>query len=187
MDFWSAPDVYQSLQAVLVELRAKPSVAESSFPPTPLNLDTLSFGHISSIRKLSFPFEHPGLKVKLLGSSNGLVFVAFDDINIYIWNPSIGFFKELPVPGFSADHKQLIYHGAGYLSATDDYKVFAVSFDRNERTEEMEIFSLRAHVWKTIPHPGHNSPFFIHRGTLLNEALHWLQSHPGEILAFDLA
>ncbi|KAM5576789.1 hypothetical protein ABKV19_007567 [Rosa sericea] len=63
--------------------------------------DTPSFGEPSSVRKLSFPFPpRPGGCVKLLGSRNGLVFVAVDEKLFYIWNPSIGFLKQLPDPGF---------------------------------------------------------------------------------------
>ncbi|PRQ30428.1 putative F-box associated interaction domain-containing protein [Rosa chinensis] len=88
---------------------------------------------------------------------------------------------ELPKPGFS-DGLWLRYYGAGYLSATDDYKVFAASYDVNGPTREMKMFSLRAHVWKTIQHPGHDKA--SDEGSLLNdEAIHW--SVGNEILAFD--
>ncbi|XP_024200091.1 F-box protein CPR1 [Rosa chinensis] len=118
-----------------------------------LDLDTPSYGDISSSRKLSFPFEEPATR----------------------------FFMELPKPGFS-DGLWLRYYGAGYLSATDDYKVFAASYDVNGPTREMKMFSLRAHVWKTIQHPGHDKA--SDEGSLLNdEAIHW--SVGNEILAFD--
>ncbi|XP_062012849.1 F-box protein CPR1-like [Rosa rugosa] len=147
-----------------------------------LDLDTPSYGDISSSRKLSFPFEEPGSDISLLGSCNGLVFVAFGEVDFYIWNPATRFFMELPKPGFS-DGLWLRYYGAGYLSATDDYKVFAASYDVYGPTREMKMFSLRAHVWKTIQHPGHDKA--SDEGTLLNEAIHWLVGN--EILAFDFA
>ncbi|KAL6196753.1 hypothetical protein ACLB2K_032367 [Fragaria x ananassa] len=75
-------------------------------------------------------------------------------------------------------------YGAGYSSATDDYKVFAAScdVDGDEEPEPMKMFSLKAHVWKAIQHPGHQSSVM---GVLLNEALHWVSGN--EIFAFDLA
>ncbi|XP_004308254.1 PREDICTED: F-box protein CPR30-like [Fragaria vesca subsp. vesca] len=124
--------------------------------------DTASFGHPSTIRLLSLPLEQqrgPPRDVRLLGSCNGLVFVAFDAVScFYIWNPATGFFKELPEPGFT-NGQELMYHGVGYLSATDDYRVFAATYglrqDRDEdededegnwvETEEMKMFSSRAH------------------------------------------
>ncbi|XP_062017006.1 F-box protein CPR1-like [Rosa rugosa] len=116
-----------------------------------LDLDAPWFGDISSVRKLSFPLKEPAFDVRLLGSCNGLVFVAVvvcDDFKLYIWNPLMGFFKELPQPGLST---LPVYYGVGYLSATDDYKLFAGSYGK-----EIEMFSLRAHVWKTIQNPGYN-------------------------------
>ena len=98
--------------------------------------DTASFGHpSSSVRHLTLPFERLGggpprdvRAFRLLGSCNGLVFVAFAVSRFYIWNPATGFFKELPKPGFPHSCRELTYYGAGYLSATDDYRVFATSY-----------------------------------------------------------
>ncbi|KAL6206047.1 hypothetical protein ACLB2K_023298 [Fragaria x ananassa] len=143
-----------------------------------LDHDTPPYG-----RKLSFPFERTeDTEVQLLGSCNGLVFVALDDTYFYIWNPSTGFSTQFPEPGFIC--KALWFYGAGYSSATDDYKVFTAScdVDGDEDPEPMKMFSLRAHVWKAIQHPGHQSSV---TGILLNEALHWVSGN--EIFAFDLA
>ncbi|KAL6196754.1 hypothetical protein ACLB2K_032368 [Fragaria x ananassa] len=53
-------------------------------------------------RKLNFPFEQTEeTDVKLLGSCNGLVFVAVDDTNFYIWNPSTGVSMQFPVLKFT--------------------------------------------------------------------------------------
>ncbi|XP_004306574.1 PREDICTED: F-box protein CPR30-like [Fragaria vesca subsp. vesca] len=152
---------------------------------------TASFGHPSSVRKLSLPLERRGSRdVTLLGSCNGLVFLAFDSCYFYIWNPATRFFRELPDPGFP-DHvcQVLTYGGVGYLSATEDYKVFATSYglypdgDSYVDTAQTKMFSYRAHFWKTVRGSAHYKCFA--KGILLNEALHWAKSN--EIIAFDFA
>ncbi|XP_004306578.1 PREDICTED: F-box protein CPR30-like [Fragaria vesca subsp. vesca] len=157
--------------------------------------DTASFGHpSSSVRHLTLPFERLGggpprdvRAFRLLGSCNGLVFVAFAVSSFYIWNPATGIFKELPKPGFPHSCRELTYYGAGYLSATDDYRVFATSYgvySDGDSYDVQKMFSSRAHVWKTIqdPCPYKASP---NQAILLNEALHWVKHNV--LLAFDFA
>ncbi|XP_050366067.1 F-box protein CPR1-like [Argentina anserina] len=152
--------------------------------------DTPSF----NVSKRSFPFEQPGIgcRVTLLGCCNGMVFVAVDLVQFYVWNPATGFFKQLPKPEF-VDGLVLREHGVGYLSATDDYRVLAYSVwidgDENDEAEihvdeEMKMFSSKAHVWKTVQYPAHFVAY-THRGILLNEALHW--SLLDDIVVFDFA
>ncbi|KAM5576785.1 F-box/kelch-repeat protein [Rosa sericea] len=150
-----------------------------------LDFDTPSFGEPSSVRKLSLPFhQQPVRFVKLLGSCNGLVSVAFDEKLFYIWNPSVRFFKQLPdPPGFSSIFS-ITFSGVGYVSATDDYKVLVASVWKTE----VWMFSSRARVWKSIQVAG-NSPalYATGHGILLNEALHWVEDEfDHEILVFDL-
>jgi F-box interacting protein len=113
--------------------------------------------------------------------------VAFDDNFFYIWNPSIGFLKQLPDPGFSSisNTKELRFYGVGYLLATDNYKGVVASFNLTEKKEEVEMFSLRAHLWKRIQVPSNS--YVFDQGTLVNEALHWVEEIKDGILVFDLA
>ncbi|PRQ48182.1 putative F-box domain-containing protein [Rosa chinensis] len=153
-----------------------------------LDLDTPSFGEPSSVRKLSFPFPpRPGGYVTLLGSCNGLVFVAVDDKLFYIWNPFIGFLKQLPDPGFPLDEHWLAYYGVGYLSATDDYKVLVASYRIRDWEIEVEMFSSRTHIWQRIESPRLRiTPELDLLGTPSNDALHWLKYEDDEIVSFDL-
>ncbi|KAK9950116.1 hypothetical protein M0R45_005618 [Rubus argutus] len=151
-----------------------------------LDLQTPSFGDDSPVRKLNFPLQQPRGSVRLLGSCNGLVTFCLGGEFFYIWNPSIGFFKQLPNPGLSLNKKDQIYYGFGYLSATDDYKVFLGSLNWTDNREEVEILSLRTHVWTRIQMPG--DFFSFDQGILVNEALHWLSDElEHEIDVFDLA
>ncbi|XP_004296215.1 PREDICTED: F-box/kelch-repeat protein At3g23880-like [Fragaria vesca subsp. vesca] len=149
-----------------------------------------SFGDDSSVRKLiRCPFIRSvhrlyGRGVNLLGSCNGLVCAQLDhhDYHIYIWNPSTGFFYELPEPvGFPPRHLFLLYYGFGYLSASDDYKVFTKFYD----DDGLLIFSSKANIWKRTDAPA-PLEYYPYQGILSNEALHWLH-HRNGICAFDLA
>ncbi|PRQ60157.1 putative F-box domain-containing protein [Rosa chinensis] len=181
-----------------------------------LDLETLSpsFG----VRNVSCPFNKLfGYRFDLLGSCNGLVCVAFVDPvrsilivrqpllrsvrNLYIWNPSNGFFQKLDDPGFSHQtdaYSTVVYSALGHLSATDDYKIFVatgsiIEEGRNicSRWEmrKVNIFSLRCKLWKRIELPSYLS--LQGRGTLCNESLHWMlypsESRDIDIVAFDLA
>ncbi|KAM5576793.1 F-box protein CPR1 [Rosa sericea] len=166
-----------------------------------LHLDhTSSFGDPSSVvRTLSHPFPPPPsprfCHVCLLGSCNGLVFIAFHEKLFYVWNPFIGFFKQLPDPGFSlhGSYYPLMpgkFYGVGYLSATDDYKVLVAcsSYDHgfHETEKEVQMFSVRTHLWERIESL---SDFeLLRQGTFSNNALHWLNYLDGdEMVSFDLA
>ncbi|KAL6216402.1 hypothetical protein ACLB2K_009625 [Fragaria x ananassa] len=91
-----------------------------------LDMESPWFGQSSSssCRKVCIPFEQqPPRECYLLGSCNGLVFVASEDSRFYIWNPSTKFFKKLPHLVYSSDEGAVLdYYGAGYMSATDNYK-----------------------------------------------------------------
>jgi F-box interacting protein len=162
------------------------------------DVEATSFQENFTIRELDFPIGQ-GSVVNPLCSCNGLVCVGLgldlDRIeSLYMWNPSIGFTHRLPDPCYSLE-ENLWQYGFGYVSATDDYKLFLVVVPGLVLLGQM--FSSRARNWKKIEaHPLHSSPMC--EGVHLNEALHWLNwIHPDcaepdsddeeAIIAFDLA
>ncbi|XP_004289534.1 PREDICTED: F-box/kelch-repeat protein At3g06240-like [Fragaria vesca subsp. vesca] len=141
-------------------------------------LESPSFGDSSSPRKLAHPTEEEGLPVLLLGSCNGFVFTCLGRAghpsrNYSIWNPTTGFFLDLPDPEFPYydDHyfRRFIHHGIGYVHETDEYKVVVSSYD----VSTLKVLSLRDQYWreKTCPHQ-----FVDHEteGVGLQETLHWV-------------
>ncbi|PRQ33615.1 putative F-box domain, galactose oxidase/kelch, beta-propeller, F-box associated interaction [Rosa chinensis] len=145
--------------------------------------ESLDFEKPMDFRKVRCPFKQPGLHVRILCSCNGLVFAASSNSDMYIWNPSTGFFKKLPDPG-ALPSAILWFYGFGYVSTIDDYKVI-ISFDvSGKKIAKAMVFSSRAKSWKTIEVPYH--PVF-YLGNLFNEALHWRIYLHGDIVAFDLA
>ncbi|KAK9949271.1 hypothetical protein M0R45_004804 [Rubus argutus] len=166
-------------------LLSTPSGSES------LDVQTASF---SSVRKVACPFKQPGRAFNILGSCNGMLFVALDlHDSFYIWNPSTGLFRKLPNPGFASigattfnpstrplDPSKAVvclHHcGFGYVSASDDYKL-VVAAEMMNSAVHLEIFSSRADSWKRIESPPAHpliGDFSRTRGSLTNEALHWL-------------
>ncbi|XP_024155856.1 F-box/kelch-repeat protein At3g06240-like [Rosa chinensis] len=105
--------------------------------------ESLDFEKPMDSRKVRCPFKQPGRRVRILCSCNGLVVAAPSNSDMYIWNPSTGFFKKLPDPG---------PYGFGYLAATDDCKLI-VNFFRGEKIVKAKVFSSRANSWKTIELP----------------------------------
>lgn len=139
-------------------------------------------------------YRELGCRVKLVGSCNGLVCVAYNVTTLLIWNPSTGFLHKLPELRLPRECV-VTYFGFGYLSATDDYKVVVGTFylKDSDYVKEVEIFSLRAQIWKRIESP---VAFPMRRdGVLLNETLHWLgwirigilNGDKPALFAFDLA
>ncbi|XP_050369047.1 F-box protein CPR1-like [Argentina anserina] len=154
-----------------------------------IDLETPSFGDNSSVTKLNFPFEPvAGGAVELLGSCNGIVFLVFNDQIYYMWNPSTGFFRELPDTGvsFGSYNDRIIFSGVGYLPATDDYRVI-VAYDGVVDFPDMcAMFSSKANAWKTFEVSDTEIDVISDQGTFINEALHWLL-YEKEIMAFDSA
>ncbi|KAL6227641.1 hypothetical protein ACLB2K_001598 [Fragaria x ananassa] len=148
-------------------------------------LESPSFGDRSSARKLAFPSklteeEEERLHVMLLGSCNGFVFACLRRLrnpcrNYSIWNPTTGFFMDLPDPKFPDDEEdeffhRLDHHGIGYLQETDEYKVVVSAAGWNI----MKVLSLRDQNWREITYPH----MFVHEpeGVGLHETLYWVAS-----------
>ncbi|KAL6277470.1 hypothetical protein ACE6H2_021071 [Prunus campanulata] len=152
------------------------------------------------ISKLVSPFKQ-GNGAIILGSCNDLVCIQVQE-KFYIYNPSTGFSNTLCNKDFLEHFRSTatrrrrcvemspLYHGFGYVSATDDYKfVVAIGCSPNG---EVAIFSLRDNVWKWVKAPCDYSNYdaMSPHGALLNEAMHWFYNPPPNeqcICAFDLA
>ncbi|XP_004287597.1 PREDICTED: F-box/kelch-repeat protein At3g06240-like [Fragaria vesca subsp. vesca] len=97
---------------------------------------------------------------RVLASCNGLVVLGKTSYtNLSVWNPSTGFFRKIPSPGFRLD------------------------------LEDVHIFSTRDGSWKVITFPHSSFPCRDDGEDLLvsNGAIHWVSTGiPEAISAFDL-
>ncbi|CAJ2634502.1 unnamed protein product [Trifolium pratense] len=108
--------------------------------------------------------------------------------NIYIFNPSTGVHKKIPLSPFASnldeDDKFICYlDGFGYDQSTNDYLLVSLSHDDQNTAKfspHVVFFSFRANTWKEIEgthFPYMNSSIsFVnhHEGLLYNGAIHWL-------------
>ncbi|GAU25505.1 hypothetical protein TSUD_279890 [Trifolium subterraneum] len=117
--------------------------------------------------------------------------IRFKCVSFYIWNPSTGVHKQIPLsPNLDSDEEY--FYGFGYDQSTDDYCIVLMSTDSN--TSYLEFFSLRANTWKQIEgthihylNPIEDDPKF---GLFFNGATHWfaycLDLQNDVILVLDL-
>ncbi|KAJ1427235.1 Galactose oxidase/kelch, beta-propeller [Sesbania bispinosa] len=143
----------------------------------------------SASRAINLIFSLPKPYFEIFGSCRGFLFLKCYP-NLYVWNPSTGVHKQIPLsPNFAPS-----FYGFGYDSSTDDYLVVLASYATpSADCVCVEFFSLRANTWKEIEGthlPYSDNSLFSRVGSLLNGAIHWLAwSHDlseDVMIAFDL-
>ncbi|XP_061344289.1 F-box/kelch-repeat protein At3g23880-like [Gastrolobium bilobum] len=183
------------------ELSATPSnrvlcVASSGSEALSIDVDA-SLHDDSALVSLVSPRPQPGEPVAIFGSCRGFLLLGRDENpNLYLWNPSTGFHKQLSCPEIV--RKKYIYPqpyliGFGYDPSTDDYLVVVLCQD------DSVFFSFRTNSWKKF-----NTPFqhrlyqyrviYTRSGLFFNGAIHWLAHSPikikhvlvNVIIVFDL-
>jgi hypothetical protein len=89
------------------------------------------------------------LLVEIRGSCRGFI-LLYHRPDIYIWNPSTGFQKQIPLSPF--DSKLVAYcHGFGYDQSRDDYLVVSLFYNETilyADTTHLKFFSFRDNTWK---------------------------------------
>jgi F-box interacting protein len=148
---------------------------------------------------LNFMFAESGSDVEIKGSCRGFI-LLHGYYNIYLWNPSTGLNKKLPLSRYGSDSYSYLYnknyfYGFGYDHLTDDYLLVSLSQDpKLTNTKHLEFFSLRANTWKEIEgdfpycNASDDSPKIV--GSFFNGAIHWYafrhDLRHDVIVAFDL-
>ncbi|PQP93022.1 hypothetical protein Pyn_07888 [Prunus yedoensis var. nudiflora] len=107
----------------------------------------------------------------ILGSCNGLVCLEIGDDNsiIILWNPCTRDTKVLPQPPYHFQDK--MFHGFGYDSLTEDYKIMLATEGPSEVM--MNVFSLKRNSWRTYEYLA-DLRTTDQQGCFLNGALHWI-------------
>ncbi|KEH32241.1 putative F-box domain, galactose oxidase/kelch, beta-propeller, F-box associated interaction [Medicago truncatula] len=164
-----------------------------STPPQSIDLEaSLGYDTISSAVNLDFLLPEPNYDFEIKGSCRGFILLHCFS-SLYLWNPSTGFHKQIPMSPFwsEVDDDDEKMYGFGYDQLADDYLV-VLSFSPY-MASRFEFFSLRANTWIQIECP--HSPFsnaFDEKcgvGSLYHGAIHWLayrdDLQKNVILAFD--
>ncbi|KAK2358125.1 F-box/kelch-repeat protein [Trifolium repens] len=129
--------------------------------------------------------------LEIRGSCRGFI-LLHGCFNFYLWNPSTGGHKELPLSPNSKSYRDCFY---GYEPSLDDYLLVSLSHDPNiTKTRHLEFFSLRANTWKEIegnfPYINGSDENPKQLGSLYNGAIHWYAFRDDlrydVIVAFDL-
>ncbi|CAI8610519.1 unnamed protein product [Vicia faba] len=140
---------------------------------------------------LNLPEDFRGFEIR--GSCRGFILFC-SSLNIYLWNPSTGIHKQIPLSPFASNLDAEYFYGFGYDDSTDDY--FVVSMSRHDSEEpplHLEYFSLKSNTWKEVEGP--HFPYNFQEddpkcGLLYKGAIHWLgfryDLQTDVILAFDL-
>ncbi|KAI3523635.1 hypothetical protein L1887_01908 [Cichorium endivia] len=128
--------------------------------------------------ELDYPLKHPLKSVWIAGSCNGLLFIAIEIDNLFIWNPSTRRSNRLPDGGLKVRSGSYVLYGFGYDKSRDDYKVVGISclFRKGTKYDtKVKIYSLKTGNWKKIGDFPHGIPL-DDSGKFSNGALHWLAS-----------
>ncbi|XP_045786407.1 F-box/kelch-repeat protein At3g23880-like [Trifolium pratense] len=143
----------------------------------------------------NFMFYESGYDLEIKGSCRGFI-LLHGYFNIYLWNPSTGLHKKLPLSPYDGsksnrDH----FYGFGYDPSLDDYFLVSLSNDQKlAKTKHLEFFSLRANTWKEIegnfPYINGSDENPKKIGSFFNGAIHWYAFRHDlrydVIIAFDL-
>ncbi|XP_058759164.1 F-box/kelch-repeat protein At3g06240-like [Vicia villosa] len=154
-----------------------------------------SLNHFSTSLSLDFlrPHFRSDFIIEMKSSCRGFIFLNCSS-KIFLWNPSTGVHKQIPLPPVVSciDPDDIFnLYGFGYDHSTDDYLVVSMSCDSSTDVADISstfnIFSLRANTWKQIEFtallnyrhfPYLDDSFYEQRlGFLCNGALHWLAVH----------
>lgn len=97
-----------------------------------------------------------------MGSVNGIICIAIDEKDVFLWNPSTRKSKELPSAGVEMKPGFYYLWGFGYCESEDDYKVvglFCVYGNGGLQESVVKLYSLRADSWKRIEDFRYGVPF----------------------------
>ncbi|XP_076891845.1 F-box/kelch-repeat protein At3g06240-like isoform X2 [Bidens hawaiensis] len=152
------------------------------------NLDDVLYDNSINAVELDHPSEHPSKDVWIVGSCNGLVFIAMYKA-LFIWNPSTRRSNRLPPSGCCKMQLGLyVVYGFGYQESTDDYKLVELYGEIKDRETLVSIYSLKSGKWKEIGVYPHVFSFFEFC-KFSNGAIHWIAVKdigPRIIVSLDL-
>nr|POE69241.1 putative f-box protein [Quercus suber] len=148
------------------------------------------------------PFHAPAPDLRgVAGTCNGLICLSNHAEGIFLWNPCVRKFLQLPYPNVNADDTHGLSFGFGFDPKTNDYKVvrilsiFDSPFDFVKSRPVVEVYSLLAGEWRMLTASTSASlpPICAIIGSVrpafANGALHWIaftNDYKQFVLVFDL-
>ncbi|GFQ08541.1 F-box/kelch-repeat protein at3g23880 [Phtheirospermum japonicum] len=117
------------------------------------SVQSLMFGPLTVAHNIDYPKKNPHCAVWIVGSCNGLICVAIDENDMFLWNPTTRTSRKLPPVAVKLRQGFYYIWGFGYDESSDDYKVvgvFCVFGNEGLYESVVKIYSLRADSWKSI-------------------------------------
>ncbi|KAL1568509.1 hypothetical protein AAHA92_00119 [Salvia divinorum] len=102
---------------------------------------------------VDYPNKTPHSAVWVVGSCNGIICLAIDEKDVFLWNPATRKSKQLPPAVVEMNPGFYYSWGFGYSESEGDYKVVGLFCDYGDgglRESVVKIYSLRANSWKRI-------------------------------------
>ncbi|XP_055814316.1 F-box/kelch-repeat protein At3g23880-like [Solanum dulcamara] len=135
------------------------------------SVSSLLYDHVTRAIDLDYPPKKSHQTIKIVGSVNGLICVAIEEKDLFIWNPSIR--KLTKLPAYRTDC--FFSYGFGYDELHDDYKVVGIT--RSARhidspSDVSKIYSLNNNSWSCLDDFQTGIPF-MKSGMFVNGKLHW--------------
>lgn len=170
-------------RVVLTEIANSFTPRETQIILKDYSLTSLPNDSVIEAFHLDYPMNKPRQSVSILGSVNGLICLVIEDNDLFLWNPSIRKFKQLPdcrlrfVNSGNAIPTSVIY-GFGYDESNDDYKVVGVlCIERKHIVHhvEVEIYSLKSDSWKSKDDIS-DGVELIKPCKFVNGKLHWVNN-----------
>ncbi|PHT57844.1 hypothetical protein CQW23_00207 [Capsicum baccatum] len=141
-------------------------------------------------RDLDCPIEYDRKYIRILGSCNGLIFLANSEGYSFLWNPTTRKYKTLPY--FTSRWKKyIVSYGFGYDELHDDYKVVGVSDNYIMRPNgisddtEVKIYSLKSDSWTNVDYcdeaflikknVGYGGEVLHHDGVFVNGKIRYVE------------
>ncbi|XP_060181955.1 F-box/kelch-repeat protein At3g06240-like [Lycium barbarum] len=142
---------------------------------------------------LDYPMNNTRKNVQVVGSVNGLIFLAIGYTDLFLWNPSIRKFKKLPDSRPTLMRLDWHVDGFRYYEFHHDYKVVCIFSSRSSDQVEVNIYSLNSDSWKNVDY-FQDRPRLYGSAKFVNGKLHWPATAPGlnrykgwNIFSFNLA
>ncbi|XP_028785357.1 F-box/LRR-repeat/kelch-repeat protein At2g27520-like [Neltuma alba] len=123
----------------------------------------------------------------LIGSSNGLVCVEFDEsgtspFSLLLWNPTTT--KVRKIPRAINDFKGNCILGFGYCQIINDHKIVRV-YEFDLKVNGVEVYSLSTNSWKEIKYKNLKGKRLFHDTVTVNGTMFWHGSE-NSIVSFDI-
>ncbi|XP_060181742.1 F-box/kelch-repeat protein At3g23880-like [Lycium barbarum] len=165
-----------------------------SFVQPEYNLKDCSLGSLlnggdTEAFDLDYPMKNPHKSVWIVGSVNGLICVAIEENDLFLWNPSIRKFKKLPDSRPKLRCGYYFMYGFGYDEVRDDYKVvgiFCIFGSGGAYEVEVKIYGLKSDSWRNVD-DFQGGLLLNDSGKFVNGKLHWATTaRLGEYNCWDI-